>query len=118
MVRTGRCVSWTEVAIAWREKRHRVGRGRRIFTSQAAASVSFKHFSADVEGNVAEGHEKIARCCEENRLKELSLDGMMRNWELASPWPSRRGWLPEAAAWIRLGSDESANAGGPTKIVG
>ena len=56
-----------------------------IFTSKAAPNASFKQFSADVERNVAEGHQKIARCCEENRLKELSPDGVMRSWELASP---------------------------------
>jgi len=106
------------VAIVCGEKFNRVGRGCRIFTSKATPNASFKHVSAYVERNVAEGHQEIARCCEENRLKELSLDSVMRNWELASPSPSRRGWLPEAAAWIRLGSDESANAGGPTTIVG
>ncbi len=39
-------------------------------------------------------------------------------WEQAAPWPSRRGWLHEDAAWNRLGNDGSANAGGPITIVG
>ena len=54
----------------------------------------------------------------ENGLKELSTDGVMRKSELASPWPSRRGWLHEAVAWIRSGNDGSANAGGPITSVG
>ena len=98
--------------------RNRVGKGCRIFTSNAAPDAAFNHFGADVERNVAADHEKIARGCEEDRLKELSLDDVMRKWELASPWPSRRGWLHEAAAWIRNGNGGSANAGGPTTIVG
>ena len=94
---------------------NRVGKGCRIFTSDAVLNASFKHFGAYVERNVAAGHEKTARCCEQNELKELSPDGVM---ELASPWPSRRGWLPEAAAWIRRGNDGSGSVGGPTTIVG
>jgi len=70
---------------------NRVGEGCQIFTSHAAPNASFKHFGAYVERNVAADHEKIARGCEEDGLKELSPDGVMRRWELASPWPSRRG---------------------------
>ena len=89
-----------------------------VFHFPCRSNASFKHFGAYVQRNVAAGHEKTARGCEENGLKELSPDGVMRKWELASPWPSRRGWLPEAVAWIRRGNDGSANAGGPTTIVG
>ena len=76
------------------------------------------NFGADVDRNVAAGHVRIARGCEENQLKELSPDDVMRKWESASPWPSRRGSLPEAAAWMRRGNDGSANAGGPTTSGG
>ena len=97
---------------------NRVGKGCRIFASHAAPNAFFQHFGAYIERNVAAGHEKTARCCAENGLKELSPDGVMRRRELASPWPSRRGWLPEVAAWIRRGNDGSGNVGGPTTIVG
>ena len=97
---------------------NRVGKGYRIFASHAAPNTFFQHFGAYIERNVAAGHEKTARCCAENGLKELSPDGVMRRRELASPWPSRRGWLPEVAAWIRRGNDGSGNVGGPTTIVG
>ena len=97
---------------------NRIGKGCRVSTSHAAPNAFFKHFGADVQRNAAAGHEKTARGCEENGLKELSPDGVMRRRELASPWPSRRGWLPEAAAWIRRGNDGSGNEGGPTTIVG
>ena len=73
---------------------NRVGKGCRIFASHAAPNAFFKHFGAYIERNVAAGHEKTARCCAENGLKELSPDGVMRRRELASPWPSRRVTLP------------------------
>ena len=97
---------------------NRVGKGFRIFAFHAASNALLKHFGAYVQRNVAAGHEKTARCCEENGLKELSPDGVMRRKELASPWPSRRGWLSEAAAWIHRGNDGSGNVGGPTTSVG
>ena len=96
----------------------RVGKGCGIFASNAAPNASFKHFGAYVERNVAADHEKIARGCEVDEFKELSPDDVMRRWELASPWPSRRGWLHEDAASSRSGNDGSANAGGPTTIFG
>ena len=43
-------------------------------------------------------HEKRRDVAKESGLKELSADGVMRKLELASLWPSRRGWLPEAVA--------------------
>ena len=68
-------------------------------------------------GTWRETARKRREVVKENRLKELSTDGVMRS-ELASPWPSRRGWLHEAVAWIGRGNDGSANAGGPTTSVG
>ena len=49
---------------------NRIGKGCRNSTSDAVPNVSFKHFGAYVERNVTAGHEKTARCCEENGLKE------------------------------------------------
>jgi hypothetical protein len=45
---------------------NRVGKGCRVSTSHAAPNAFFKHFGADVQRNVAAGHEKTARGCEEN----------------------------------------------------
>ena len=97
---------------------NRVEKGCRIFTANVPPIAFLNHFGAYAERNAAADHEKTMRGCEENGFKGLSPDGAMRKWELATPWPSRRGWLLEAVAWIRLGNDGNGNAGGPTTIVG
>ena len=96
----------------------RVGEGCQIFALHAGPNVFFEHSGAYLErtGGSRPGEDCVM--FEEDRLKELSPDGVMRRRELASPWPSRRGWLPEAAAWIRRGNDGSGNEGDPTTIVG
>ena len=53
-----------------------------MFAFHAVSVALLKHFGAYIQRNVAAGHEKTARCCEENGLKELSPDGVMRRREL------------------------------------
>ena len=88
-----------------------------FFTSDAGEIAYFKHFGAYVGLNVAADHEKSARGCEQDGLKELSPNDVTRRWESASPWPSRRGWLREVAASTGKGNGENANADGPTTIA-
>ena len=88
------------------------------FAARSAPDASFNHFGADVGRNAATSHGKITRSCERSGLKELLPDLVRQRSERAVPWPSRRGWLHEDAAWTRSGNDGNANAGGPTTIAG